>query len=107
MSRRRWHTQISHLPPVSSLFAALLGYNPMASLLPASVLSALPPGQAAILTGKDFFPQLISGPFQQGLTVVFVAAAGMALVAAAASVLRGGRYVHVDVPVRDGELTPP
>ena len=36
-------TQISHLPPVSSLFAALLGYNPMASLLPPSVLNALPP----------------------------------------------------------------
>ncbi|HEX5450821.1 MAG TPA: hypothetical protein VFW86_00395, partial [Candidatus Limnocylindrales bacterium] len=50
--------------------------------------------QAAILTGKDFFPQLISGPFQNGLTVVFTAAAAMAVAAAAASVLRGGRYVH-------------
>ena len=98
-------TQISHLPPVSSLFAALLGYNPMASLLPPSVLNALPPDQAAILTGKDFFPQLISGPFQQGLTIVFVTAASMAVIAAAASALRGGRYVHVEVPVPDAELT--
>ena len=100
-------TQISRLPPVSSLFAALLGYNPMASLLPPTVLHALPPEQAAILTGKDFFPQLISGPFQQGLTIVFVTAAGMAVIAAAASALRGGRYVHVEVPVPDVELTSP
>ena len=100
-------TQISRLPPVSSLFAALLGYNPMASLLPPTVLHALPPEQAAILTGKDFFPQLISGPFQQGLTIVFVTAAGMAVIAAAASALRGGRYIHVEVPVPDVELTSP
>ena len=89
-------TQVSHLPPVSSLFGALLGYNPMASLLPASVLQALPPAQAAVLTGKTFFPQLISAPFQQGLTVVFVAATVMTLAAALASWLRGGRYVHVE-----------
>jgi len=98
-------SQISRLPPVSSLFAALLGSNPMASLLPPSVLQALPPGQAAILTGKDFFPQLISGPFQRGLTIVFVTAATMAVIAATASALRGGRYVHVEVPVPDAELT--
>jgi MFS family permease len=87
-------TQISHLPPVASLFAALLGYNPMATLLPASVLHALPAAQAAILTGKEFFPQLISVPFGQGLAIVFIAAALMSVVAAWASWLRGGRYVH-------------
>jgi MFS family permease len=89
-------TQVSHLPPVSSLFGALLGYNPMAALLPASVLNELPPAQAAELTGKTFFPQLLSGPFQQGLTVVFVAAIVMTLAAALASWLRGGRYVHME-----------
>ena len=88
---------ISHLPPVASMFAALLGYNPMATLLPAQVLHALPPGQAAILTGKEFFPHLIEAPFQQGLAVVFIAAAAMAVVAALASWLRGGRYVHGEV----------
>jgi MFS family permease len=91
-------TQISHLPPVSSLFASLLGYNPMASLLPPDVLSALPPGQAAILTGKDFFPSLISGPFHDGLVIVFLVAAGMSIVAAIASALRGGKYVHEEAP---------
>jgi MFS family permease len=99
-------TQVSHLPPVSSLFAALLGYNPMASLLPPSVLNALPSGQAAILTGKDFFPELISGPFQQGLTIVFAAAAMMAVVAAGASALRGGRYVHEETGAPLAEVAP-
>ncbi len=89
-------TQISHLPPVASLFAALLGYNPMQSLLPASVLRALPASQVQVLTGKEFFPQLISAPFQQGIAVVFLAAAAMAVVAAGASWMRGGRYVHED-----------
>jgi MFS family permease len=93
--------QISHLPPVSSLFAALLGANPMGSLLPASVLANLPTGQAAIITGNAFFPQLISGPFKDGLTIVFGAATAMAIAAAAASALRGGRYVHVDEPGDD------
>ena len=92
-------TRLSHLPPVSSLFASLLGYNPMASLLPPDVLKALPAGQAAILTGKDFFPELISGPFHQGLTIVFLAAAAMSAVAALASSLRGGKYVHEEKPV--------
>ena len=91
-------TQISHLPPVSSLFASLLGYNPMASLLPPDVLKALPPDQAAILTGKDFFPSLISGPFHDGLVIVFLVAAGMSIVAAIASALRGGKYIHEEVP---------
>ena len=91
-------TQISHLPPVSSLFASLLGYNPMASLLPPDVLKALPPDQAAILTGKDFFPSLISGPFHDGLVIVFLVAAGMSIVAAIASALRGGKYVHDEAP---------
>jgi MFS family permease len=99
-------TQLSHLPPVSSLFAALLGYNPVATLLPPAVLHALPAGQAAILTGKDFFPQLISGPFQQGLTIVFATAAMMAVIAAGASALRGGRYVREETQAPPVELTP-
>jgi MFS family permease len=94
-------TQISHLPPVSSLFASLLGYNPMASLLPPDVLKALPPDQAAILTGKDFFPNLISGPFHDGLVIVFLVAAGMSIVAAIASALRGGKYVHQETSQRE------
>jgi EmrB/QacA subfamily drug resistance transporter len=93
-------SQISHLPPVASLFAALLGYNPMAALLPPHILQALPSSQAAILTSKEFFPQLIAGPLQAGLAIVFVAAAVMSLVAAWASWLRGGLYLHDESALR-------
>ncbi|TMM37341.1 MAG: MFS transporter [Actinobacteria bacterium] len=80
-------TRIGALPPVGSLFAAFLGYNPLAQLLgPTGVLAQLPPANAAALTGKQFFPHLISGPFHHGLVVVFFAAAAMSLVAALASV---------------------
>jgi MFS family permease len=85
---------IAHLPPVGSLFAAFLGDNPMGTLLGPGLLGRLSPAQAGRLTGKVFFPQLISAPFKHGLVVVFLAAAAMSLVAALASWLRGGRYVH-------------
>jgi MFS family permease len=81
---------VSSLPPVSTLFAAFLGQNPVGHLLaPSGVLGTLPHANAATLTGTRFFPNLISGPLHQGLTVVFIAAAIMALVAATASLLRG------------------
>jgi MFS family permease len=90
---------VGQTPPVGSLFAAFLGYNPIASLLgPTGVLAHLSPADVATLTGKEFFPQLISGPFHDGLMTVFVAAAVMSIVGAAASFSRGKKYVHVDEP---------
>jgi MFS family permease len=91
-------TRVAALPPVSILFASLLGYNPVQALLGPSVLDQLPEGHAAYLTGRDFFPTLISGPFSQGLTVAFGFAIAACLVAAIASLLRGGKYVYVDLP---------
>ena len=44
---------------------------------------------AAQLTGPAFFPQLISGPFRNGLHEAFLFAIMACLVAAAASALRG------------------
>jgi EmrB/QacA subfamily drug resistance transporter len=89
--------QIAGLPPVGSLFAAFLGYNPIQSLLgPSGVLDQLSPANAATLTGQEFFPQLISGPFHSGLVVVFLAAAVMSVIAAIASFSRGKKYVHVE-----------
>ena len=80
--------QIGNLPPVGSLFAAFLGYNPLAQLLgPSGVLHQLPAANAATLTGKEFFPNLISGPFHQGLVIVFITAAVMSVISAAASVV--------------------
>ena len=88
--------RLSHLPPVGSLFAAFLGYNPMRELLGPRLLASLGPGHARQLTGTTFFPQLMSSPFKQGLVVVFGAALVMSVVAAVASWLRGGHYVHDD-----------
>jgi EmrB/QacA subfamily drug resistance transporter len=69
--------QLATLPPVSSLFAAVLGVNPVGHLLaPSGTLSSLSAAHQRILTGREFFPHLISGPFHQGLTVVFLVAAG-------------------------------
>jgi MFS family permease len=82
--------QVGALPPVGSLFAAFLGYNPLGSLLgPSGVLADLPAGNAATLTGKQFFPHLISGPFHQGLVVVFVAAAILSVVTAICATIDG------------------
>jgi MFS family permease len=82
--------QIGQLPPVGSLFAAFLGYNPVAELLgPTGTLQHLPAGESATLTGTSFFPALISGPFHDGLVVVFLAAALMMLVGAVASFATG------------------
>jgi MFS family permease len=86
--------QIGSLPPVSSLFAAVLGVNPVAHLLGSThVLATLPAAHRDVVTGHQFFPQLISGPFHDGLVVVFIVAAGLSVLGALASLLRGGRYV--------------
>lgn len=63
-------------------------------LAPTGVLGSLPAGNLQVLTGKRFFPELISGPFHHGLVIVFSAAACMAAIAALASLLRGRRYFH-------------
>jgi MFS family permease len=81
---------IAHLPPVSTVFAAMLGYNPVQNLLaPTGLLHTLPAANVARLTGKTFFPTLISGPFHHGLMIVFTAAALMAVCGAAVSWMRG------------------
>ncbi|MFJ9852223.1 MFS transporter [Streptomyces sp. NPDC101150] len=86
--------KVAALPPVGVLFASLLGYNPVQTLLGPHVLAQLPAGHAAYLTGREFFPQLISPPFADGLAVAFDFAIAACLVAAVASLLRGGRYVY-------------
>ncbi|GAA3577924.1 MFS transporter [Amycolatopsis ultiminotia] len=78
--------QIAHLPAVAVLFAAFLGYNPIQQLL-GGQLSSLPPDQASFLTGRSFFPNLISGPFQDGLAVAFGFAIVVCLIGAIASLL--------------------
>ena len=86
--------KVSHLPPVSVLFSAFLGYNPVEHLLGPTVLSHLPAGRAAILEGRGFFPSLISRPFSSGLHEAFDFSILACVAAAGASVLRGGHYVY-------------
>jgi MFS family permease len=97
--------QTAHLPPVSILFAAFLGYNPIAHLLGPHALHALPAADQATLTGHAFFPQLISGPFRHGLHAAFAFAIVACLVAAAASSLRG-RHAAAEPLVADPAASP-
>jgi MFS family permease len=84
--------QVGSLPPVSSLFASMLGVNPIQHLLePSGVLAKLPASSVSQLTGRAFFPSLLSGPFHQGLLVVFSVSAALSVLAGLASLLRGKR----------------
>jgi MFS family permease len=86
--------QVASAPPVGYLFAAFLGYNPLSTLIPASVLNSLPSQQAATITSRAFFPQLIDTAFHRGLVEVLVFSIVMCLIGAAASWVRGGKYVY-------------
>jgi len=83
---------VSHLPPIAILFAAFLGYNPIQHLLGPHALALLSATQRAAVTGRTFFPTLISDPFRHGLHEAFLFAIAACLVAAGASLMRGGRY---------------
>jgi MFS family permease len=99
--------QASHLPPVSTLFAALLGFNPVQHLLAHSgVLATLPRHSVAVLTGNQFFPHLISGPFHHGLIIVFSAAALMSAAGAWVSLLRGRQFYWPDQDGGPGTAQP-
>ena len=100
---------IAHLPPVSTVFSAMLGYNPVQNMLaPTGLLRTLPAKNVAVLTGRQFFPTLISGPFHHGLMIVFTAAALMALTGAAVSWMRGKKpELELPRPPSRGRLRPP
>jgi MFS family permease len=94
--------QVATLPPVSSLFASVLGVNPIQHLLaPSGVLAKLPAASQATLTGREFFPSLLQGPFHNGLVIVFATSAALSVLAGLASLLRGGR-----VPADLGPIEP-
>jgi EmrB/QacA subfamily drug resistance transporter len=86
--------EIANLPPIGSLFAAFLGFNPTEQLVGHATLSQLAPDRAAYLTGHSFFPNLISGPFAHGLHLAFVFAAAACVLGAVLSWLRGGHRPH-------------
>ncbi len=85
---------VSRIPPVSAVFAALLGYNPINSVVPKSVFAALPKSVADRIASGSFFPNIISPAFMAGMRAVMYAGAVLSLAAAAISFFRGrGRYV--------------
>jgi MFS family permease len=97
---------VASLPPVSSLFSALLGTNPVGHLLGSGgVLQHLSAANRQALTGREFFPRLIAAPFHHGLTVVCLVAAGLSVIGALASLMRGGRYVASEPPA-SGDRAP-
>jgi MFS family permease len=81
------HT-IGHLPPIGVLFAAFLGYNPMQQML-GPLLGHLPASHVAYLTGRDFFPNVITHPFHSGIGIAFWFAIAANVIAAIASLLTG------------------
>jgi MFS family permease len=90
-------SHVAHLPPTSTVFSAMLGYNPVHTLLdPTGILNKLPAKNVAVLTGHDFFPTLIEAPFHHGLEIVFAAAAIMSLVGAIVSLMRGKQFYFED-----------
>ena len=97
--------QIGNLPPVSILFAAFLGYNPIEHLLGAHTLATLSAHDRATLTGPSFFPKLISGPFRSGLRDAFGFAICACVIASAAAFFRGGgTYHHTDESVSEAPV---
>jgi len=84
----------SNLPPVSTLFAAFLGYSPVQHLVGPAALAHLTAVQRGVVTGRSFFPSIISAAFKDGLHIALDFAIVACLVAAGASWLRGGKYVY-------------
>lgn len=92
---------LAHMAPLSLLFAALLGYNPLKTMFSSTapgrtVMTHLPAHQLATLTSPQFFPTLISHPFMAALRIVFMFAAAMTLLSAILSAFRGGRFIYED-----------
>lgn len=84
---------------MGSLFAAFLGYNPVHELLGRTgVLAHLSAAHQTALTGRRFFPELISQPFHHGLLIVFSMAMTVLVIGAIASLFRGRRFVHDEQP---------
>ena len=80
---------VSTLPPVSTLFASFLGYNPMAHLLGSHVLHSLTPSARATILGRKFFPKIIEKAFVSGLHPALDFAALLCAAAAVTSWMRG------------------
>ena len=96
--------RIAALPPGAAVFAAMLGYDPISHLIPASLLASLPPGVAARVTDPHFFASLLAQPFVTGIRVALVACVAMSVLAGVASALRGPDRRRMDVDARASDI---
>jgi len=95
---------IASLPPGAAIFAAMLGYDPISHLIPASALAALPPALAGRVSDPHFFAGLLAQPFVTGIRVALMACVAMCIVAGMTSAMRGSdrrRRVAVQPAVGD------
>jgi MFS family permease len=88
--------RVASLPPVSTLFASFLGYNPLVHLLSPHVVASLPQHTRVALARRSFFPSIITKPFHNGLHLACDSAVFACLLAAGCSWLRGGKYVYAE-----------
>jgi hypothetical protein len=98
-------TQAAHVPPVSVLFAAFLGYDPVRELLGPGVVGHLSPANAAAVDNRNFFPNLIAGPFRDGLHKAFAFAIAACLLAALMSWSRGRRPAKREATIQSRPLS--
>ncbi|HLQ16326.1 MAG TPA: MFS transporter [Candidatus Eisenbacteria bacterium] len=96
--------RIAALPPGAAVFAAMLGYDPVSHLIPASLLASLPPGVAARVTDPHFFASLLAQPFVTGIRVALVACVAMSVLAGVASALRGPDRRRMEVDARASDI---
>ena len=87
---------IASLPPVSTLFASFLGYNPLVHLIGPHVMATLPIHTQIAVSSRRFFPTIIAQPFRDGLHAACDASVLACLCAAGCSWLRGGKYVYAE-----------
>jgi MFS family permease len=96
--------RIASLPPGAAIFAAMLGYDPISHLIPASVLATVPSAIATHVTDPHFFASLLAQPFVDGIRVALVVCVGMCALAGVTSAMRGSdrrRHIAVLPPVGD------
>ena len=85
----------SSIPPTVALFAAFLGYNPMnemISRLPVLASAHLSTQAVSTITSTTWFPDAIAQSFMGALHLALYLNAGLAIVAAIASLMRGKSF---------------
>ncbi len=97
---------LTSIPPTTALFAAFLGYNPMKTLisqLPANQTSELSSNTIASLESNTWFPNAISKSFLNALAAAFYIGVALSVIGAAASLLRGKKYINESSRISDEE----